>query len=229
MDDSPTEWELRASATCRPNGRVSARCLDWPRYNLPVEPSLRLRRSPFPGNGIPSPETTGTLLAGHEPSTSTKILPSLTSYFARSSASASESTLMAACGWRALIARMASPLSGMATSDHSCSGEPPPGFGSTVTIFHPAVMRLRLTSSFVPAYPTASTQRSNQFTTTSLPGRGRRVLWVDLNCSLFAALLPGTSKVGSTYLNERFCGARSCLGVAAIAVNEHKYHRAFHE
>ena len=38
----------------------------------------------------------GTLLAGHEPSTSTKILPSLTSYFARSSASAS--TLMAACG-----------------------------------------------------------------------------------------------------------------------------------
>jgi ABC-type Fe3+ transport system substrate-binding protein len=23
MDDSPTEWELRASATCRPNGRVS--------------------------------------------------------------------------------------------------------------------------------------------------------------------------------------------------------------
>ncbi len=40
----------------------------------------------------------GTLLAGHEPSTSTKILPSLTSYFARSSASASESTLMAACG-----------------------------------------------------------------------------------------------------------------------------------
>src|SRR6478672_13642395 len=87
----------------------------------------------------------GTLLAGHEPSTSTKILPSLTSYFARSSASASESTLMAACGWRALIARMASPLSGMATSDHSCRGDAPLGFGSTVTIFHPVVMHLRLT------------------------------------------------------------------------------------
>src|ERR1700704_6331643 len=88
MDDFPTEWEWPASATSRANGRVSARCLDWPRCNLPVEPSLRLRRSPFPGNGIPSPETTGTLLEGHEPSTSTKILPSLTSYFARSSASA---------------------------------------------------------------------------------------------------------------------------------------------
>src|SRR6476660_2991753 len=84
--------------------------------------------------------------AGHEPSTSTKILPSLTSYFARSSASASESTLMAACGWRALMARMASPLSGMATSDHSCSGDAPLGFGSTVTIFHPVVMHLRLMS-----------------------------------------------------------------------------------
>ena len=36
-----------------------------------------------------------------------RFLPSLTSYFARSSASASESTLMAACGWRALMARMA--------------------------------------------------------------------------------------------------------------------------
>src|ERR1700692_47218 len=78
----------------------------------------------------------------HESSTSTKILPSPTSYFARSSASASESTLIAACGWRALIARMASPLSGMATSDHSCSGDAPPGFGSTVTIFHPFAMRL---------------------------------------------------------------------------------------
>ena len=40
----------------------------------------------------------GTFLVGHEPSTSTKILPSLTSYFARSSALASESTLIAACG-----------------------------------------------------------------------------------------------------------------------------------
>ena len=112
-----------------------------------------------------------TLLAGHEPSTSTKIFPSLTSYFARSSASAFESTLMAACGWRALIARIALPLSGMATRHHSCSGEPPPGFGSTVTIFHPVVMRRRLTSSLVPAHPTASTRRPNQFTATSLPGR----------------------------------------------------------
>ena len=109
--------------------------------------------------------------AGHEPSTSTKILPSLTSYFARSSASASESTLMAACGWRALMARMASPLSGMATSDHSCSGDAPLGFGSTVTIFHPVVMHLRLTSSLVPAHPTTSTRRPNQFTAASLLGR----------------------------------------------------------
>jgi hypothetical protein len=77
-----------------------------------------------------------------EPSTSTKILPSLTLYFARSSALASESTLIAACGWRALIARMAAPLSGMATSDHSCSGVAPPGFGITVTIFHPFAMHL---------------------------------------------------------------------------------------
>ena len=108
---------------------------------------------------------------GHGSSTSTKILPSLTSYFARSSASASESTLMAACGWRALMARMAAPLSGMATSDHSCSGDAPLGFGSTVTIFHPVVMHLRLTSSLVSAHPTTSTRRPNQFTATSLPGR----------------------------------------------------------
>jgi Transposase len=51
-------WEWRAFATSRPNGLVNARCLDWPRCNLPVEPSLCLRRCPFPGNGIPSPETT---------------------------------------------------------------------------------------------------------------------------------------------------------------------------
>ena len=62
-------------------------------------------------------------------------------------------TLMAACGWRALMARIASPLSGMATSDHSCSGDAPLGFGSTVTIFHPVVMHLRL--SLVPALLTA--------------------------------------------------------------------------
>jgi hypothetical protein len=73
----------------------------------------------------------------HDSSASTKILPSLTSYFARSSASASESTLIAACGWRALIARMALALSEMATSAHSCSGAAPPGLGITVTIFHP--------------------------------------------------------------------------------------------
>ena len=36
----PTEWEWPASATSRPNGLVSARCLGWPRCNLPVEPSL---------------------------------------------------------------------------------------------------------------------------------------------------------------------------------------------
>jgi site-specific DNA recombinase len=36
----PTEWEWPASATCPPSGLVSARCLDWPRCNLPVEPSL---------------------------------------------------------------------------------------------------------------------------------------------------------------------------------------------
>jgi hypothetical protein len=130
MDDSRTEWELRASVTCRPNGRVSARCLDWPRYDLPVEPSLP-ETVYVSGKRDSEPRDTGTLLADHGPSTSTKILPSLTSYFARSSAADSESTLMAACGWRALIARMASPLSGMATRDHSCSGEAPPGFGST--------------------------------------------------------------------------------------------------
>src|SRR4051794_10737008 len=108
---------------------------------------------------MPKADDRWTLFAGHEPSTSTKILPSLTSYFARSSASASESTLMAAWGGRALIARMASPLSGIATSDHSCSGDAPPGFGSTVTIFHPDVMRLRLPSSFVPTHQRASTRR----------------------------------------------------------------------
>jgi hypothetical protein len=90
----------------------------------------------------PRSPRTGRAWGCHDPSTSTKILPSLTSYFARSSSSASESTLIAACGWRALIARMASPLSGMATSDHSCSGDAPPGFGITVTIFHPFAMRL---------------------------------------------------------------------------------------
>ncbi len=74
-------------------------------------------------------------------------------------------------GWRALMARMAAPLSGMATSDHSCSGDAPLGFGSTVTIFHPVVMHLRLTSSLVSAHPTTSTRRPNQFTATSLPGR----------------------------------------------------------
>src|SRR3954447_22958697 len=68
------------------------------------------------------------------------------------------------------MARMASPLSGMATSDHSCSGDGPPGFGSTVTIFHPVVMRLRLTLSLVLAHPTASTRRPIQFTVTILPG-----------------------------------------------------------
>ena len=68
-------------------------------------------------------------------------------------------TLMAACGWRALMARMAAPLSGMATSDHSCSGDAPLGFGSTVTIFHPVVMHLRLTSSLVSAHPRTSTRR----------------------------------------------------------------------
>jgi hypothetical protein len=31
--------------------------------------------------------------------------------------------------------------------------------GSTVTIFQPVVMHLRLTSSLVPAHPTTSTQR----------------------------------------------------------------------
>jgi hypothetical protein len=30
MGDSPTEWEWPVSATSRPNGLVSARCLDWP-------------------------------------------------------------------------------------------------------------------------------------------------------------------------------------------------------
>jgi hypothetical protein len=30
MGDFPTEWEWPASATSRPNGLVSARCLDWP-------------------------------------------------------------------------------------------------------------------------------------------------------------------------------------------------------
>jgi hypothetical protein len=99
----------------------------------------------------------GTLVAGYEHSASTKILPSLTPYFARSSASACESTLIAACGWRALIARIALPLSGMATRHHSCSGEPPSGFGRTITIFHPVVMRRRYPSPFVPARSRAST------------------------------------------------------------------------
>ena len=113
-----------------------------------------------------------------------KDFASLTSYFARSSASASESTLMAACGWRALMARMASPLSGMATSDHSCSGDAPLGFGSTVTIFHPVVMHLRLTSSLVPAHPTTSTRRANQFTATSLPGRVLAIIGLALGGDL---------------------------------------------
>jgi hypothetical protein len=42
-----TEWEWLASATCQPNGLVSARCLNWPRCNLLFEPRLSLRRSPF--------------------------------------------------------------------------------------------------------------------------------------------------------------------------------------
>src|SRR4051812_10481670 len=122
-----------------------------------------------------------TLLAGHEPSTSTKILPSLTSYFARSSASAAESTLMAACGWRALIARIASPLSGMATSDNSCRGDAPLGFGSTVTIFHPVVMR---PSSFVPAHPTPNTRRPMRSVYRTRPLRRRpMVSGADLNYS----------------------------------------------
>src|ERR1700704_1520963 len=150
--------------------------------NIALDDGLILPHSANPpGSNFRERQTTGTLLAGHEPSTSTKILPSLTSYFARSSASASESTLMAACGWRALIARMASPLSGMATSDHSCSGEAPPGFGSTVTIFQPAVMSLRLTSSFVPL--SDSQHRNDQISLPRIASRGEAgwVLWVDLN------------------------------------------------
>jgi hypothetical protein len=69
-----------------------------------------------------------------------------------------------------LMARMASPLSGMATSDHSCSGDAPLGFGSTVTIFHPVVMDLRLTSSLMPAHPTTSTRRPNSVYRSSPPG-----------------------------------------------------------
>ena len=54
MGDSPTEWEWPASAISWPNGLASARCLDKPRCNPPVEPHLPL---PVPGNGILRPET----------------------------------------------------------------------------------------------------------------------------------------------------------------------------
>jgi hypothetical protein len=73
----------------------------------------------------------------HESRLSKTILPSLTLCFARSSGSASESTLIAACGWSDLTALIACPLSGMATSNHSCSGAPLSLLGKTVTIFHP--------------------------------------------------------------------------------------------
>ena len=84
-------------------------------------------------------------------------LPSLTSYFARSSASASESTFIAACGWRTLIARMASALSGTATCAHSCSGDAPPGFGITVTITTPRF-------SAIPPSPPENMVSSNRGT-----------------------------------------------------------------
>jgi hypothetical protein len=68
------------------------------------------------------------------------------------------------------MARMASPLSGMATSDHSCSGDAPLGFGSTVTIFHPVVMDLRLTSSLVPLIRQPT--RDDQISLPQLASRG---------------------------------------------------------
>jgi hypothetical protein len=51
MGDSPTEWGWPASATCRPNGLVSARCLDWPRWPWPlsnVATQQQLLTSKFP-------------------------------------------------------------------------------------------------------------------------------------------------------------------------------------
>jgi hypothetical protein len=144
-------------STCVPSTRVLPSLRRWLAQSRDRTSSLwrpRRSRCPFPRRS-PAVEasTSGQLrdLAGYEPPTSTRILPSLTSYFARSSASASESTLIAACGWRALIARIALLLSGMPTRHHSCSGEPPPGFGSTVTIFHPVVMRRSYPSPFEPA------------------------------------------------------------------------------
>jgi hypothetical protein len=92
---------------------------------------------------------------------------------------------MAACGWRALIARMASPLSGMATSDHSCRGDAPLGFGSTVTIFHPVVMRLRLPSSFLCQLIRQPARDGPVYRTRPLGARPM-VLGVDLNYSEFA-------------------------------------------
>ena len=68
----------------------------------------------------------------------------------REAPASANSTLIAACGWRALTARMALPLSAMATKHHSCSGEPPPGFGSTVTLPHPVVMAEGYPSPSVP-------------------------------------------------------------------------------
>ena len=94
-----------------------------------------------------------------------------------------ESTLIAACGWRALTARMALPLSAMATKHHSCSGEPPPRFGSTVTIFHPVVMAEGYPSPFVPPESQHATAQL------SLPYRAcqgdANGAWVELKCFKF--------------------------------------------
>ena len=47
----------RLADICRPNGRGSTRCSDYPQRSLPFEPSLCPWRSPFPGNGILRAET----------------------------------------------------------------------------------------------------------------------------------------------------------------------------
>jgi len=99
------------------------------------DPLLFLHHSPFRASRRSA-------LANEVVLVSAEILSSLTSYFERCSASASEPTLIAACGWRALISRMASPLSEIATSTDSCSGDAPPGLGIMVTIFRPFAMRL---------------------------------------------------------------------------------------
>src|ERR1700730_11201601 len=136
---TPHPDHVDPAGTPRPAIWPTSSCLyrlDWGKTLF----SLSQMRGKSPNPAVPVLPAPAVGPDDHDPAASTTILPSLTSCLASSSASASLSTLTAACGWRAFTARMAAALSAMATSAHSCVGDAPPGLGMTVTIFHPFAM-----------------------------------------------------------------------------------------